>query len=378
MKQKKKRSAGSRTGARTRITFGHALVLLGLACLLIGLIQTARSFFPQIAPAEDRFPVTGKAAAAETKSSAERWKPRLPPESVEDRPSPSPISFLRDLLAKEKAADGSRRAYPSAEAPPLLAEGEALRFKNLSDYEIDPAAFLAAFRGSCLSDAGPQVLIIHTHTSEAYTPEGADQYEESDPYRTLDPNQSVVRVGEEVAAVLETRGIRVIHDETLYDYPRYDGAYGRAKEAIDAWLLKYPGITAVLDIHRDAVEYADGTPLRPMAEVDGEPSAQVMILCGTDSSGLYHPLWRENLAFAFTLQARMEAAFPGLARPLKISQYRYNTHETTGSLLIEIGSHGNSLQEALVAARAFAACLADVLLWDVGAADAGLPDAPAR
>lgn len=42
---------------------------------------------------------------------------------------------------------------------------------------------------------GPQILILHTHGSEAYSMTDGDTYEESDPYRTTDCTHNVVRVG---------------------------------------------------------------------------------------------------------------------------------------------------------------------------------------
>ncbi len=243
-----------------------------------------------------------------------------------------------------------------------LAAAELLEFKNCTGYDIDAAALMANAGVITIDDAGPQVLVIHTHGSEAYTPDGEDQYEESDPYRTEDPNYNMVRVGEELCRILESRGIGTVHDTTLHDYPVYNGSYTRSMEAIEAWLEQYPSIKVVLDLHRDAIEYSDGTAYKTYCTVDGEPSAQILILCGTDDSGLYHPNWQENLAFGFTLQAYMDARWPGLTRPLKVSQYRYNMHATAGSLLIEVGSHGNTLQEALTAIRCFAEALADVLL----------------
>ena len=40
-------------------------------------------------------------------------------------------------------------------------------------------------------------------------------------------------------------------------------------------------------------------------------------------------------------------------RPLVLRNSRYNQHVTTGSLLVEMGAAGNSLDEALLAARLF-------------------------
>ncbi|MDD5902107.1 MAG: stage II sporulation protein P [Oscillospiraceae bacterium] len=40
-------------------------------------------------------------------------------------------------------------------------------------------------------------------------------------------------------------------------------------------------------------------------------------------------------------------------RPVQIVQYRYNQHLSSGSVILEVGSNGNTLQEALAAIRLF-------------------------
>ena len=86
-----------------------------------------------------------------------------------------------------------------------------------------------------------------------------------------------------------------------------------------------------------------------------------MLVVGTDEGGLSHPDWQENLANALKLQALLNRAAPGLCRSLDLRTERFNQHETPGSLLIEIGSTGNTLAEALRSAR----ILADALIVQI-------------
>ena len=117
----------------------------------------------------------------------------------------------------------------------------------------------------------------------------------------------------------------------------------------------------VLDVHRDAQEDADGTPLGSVVTVGDEPSSQVMLVVGTDEGGLEHPNWSENLALALQVQAVANREYPGLMRNLDLRTERFNQHATKGSLLLEMGSTGNTLKQALVAARAIAESLAQVI-----------------
>lgn len=208
-----------------------------------------------------------------------------------------------------------------------------------------------------LSDE-PVVLIVHTHSSEAYAEEPGWEYEESDTYRTLDQNYSVVRIGAVIAETLESHGISVIQDTTVNDYPSYNGAYGRMETIISGYLAKYPSIQMVLDVHRDAFELEDGT--FGGTAIDG--TAQVMLVVGTNEGGLYHPNWQGNLSVALKLDALMNRENMNLSKGIRLCSQRYNAHMTPLSMLVEFGAAGDTLQEALHGAEAFSEALSDLLL----------------
>ncbi len=212
------------------------------------------------------------------------------------------------------------------------------------------------------AEAGPQILIMHTHTTEAYAMSGDDVYTETDTSRTTDENYNMVRIGEERMSVFEAWGLSVIQDTTTYDYPSYNGSYGRSLAGIQAYLEEYPTIAVVLDVHRDALIGSDGTAYATTTEVGGESVAQVMLVVGTNDSGLEHPNWTDNMAVAVRLQAAMLSLAPDLARDIDLRSQRFNQHLTTGSVLVEVGTSGNTLQEALAGARLFAQAAAAVYL----------------
>ena len=213
-----------------------------------------------------------------------------------------------------------------------------------------------------LADGEPQILILHTHGSEAYTPDGTDIYEPSDNNtRTLDENYNVVRVGDEMERVFTELGLTVVHDRTLYDYPKYNGAYDRSAEAVQRYLEQYPSIKIVLDVHRDALVGEDGTVYKAVTRIDGVDTAQVMLVLGSSEGG-EHPNWMQNLSLACRIQESMNTLYPTLARPMTMRSSRYNQQLSNGSLLVEVGTHGNTLQEALAGARLFARAAGQVLL----------------
>ena len=232
--------------------------------------------------------------------------------------------------------------------------------KNVTGQAVDAAA-LAAQPVELDLGEGPQILIYHTHGSESYTQTQQERYVESDPYRTTDCTHNVVRVGEEMAEVFRSLGFEVVHDTTLYDYPVYTGAYERSGAAVSAWLEQYPTIRFVLDVHRDALVSADGAAYKLIAQEGEERIAQVMLVAGSDDSGAEHPNWRQNLALAVKLQAALTWDYEQLARPITLRSTRFNQHLSPGALLVEVGGHGNTLEEAIPAARLFARTAGETL-----------------
>ena len=229
---------------------------------------------------------------------------------------------------------------------------------NTSDRTITPEELEGDYVH--LGQGEPQVLIIHAHGSESYTMPPGQEYEASGDYRTTDTDYNVVRVGDELAAELAALGISVVHDRSLYDYPQYNGAYTRSLESTEAYLEKYPSIQFVLDIHRDAIADSEGNMYKVVSETEEGLSAQMTLVMGTDGAD-EHPGWRDNLRLAVALQNRLLEDYPTLMRPITLRNSRYNQHCAPGSLLVEVGAAGNSLDEALLAIRLFAKGLADVI-----------------
>ena len=234
-------------------------------------------------------------------------------------------------------------------------------FKNETDYAIDMTSLLQKDSPVALGEEGVQVLIMHTHGTEAYTQSPGHAYVASGEYRTTDSSANMLRVGQEICDILNDRGISAVHSRTLNDYPAYNGSYNRALKDIQAHIQQYPTIQLVIDVHRDAIATGN-TYYKTAAEVDGQQTAQLMFVTGTDAGGLSHPNWRDNLAFQAQLHDRLNSAYPGIMRPMSIRASRFNQHIRKGSMLVEVGACGNTLEEALAAAQIFANTLADALL----------------
>lgn len=193
----------------------------------------------------------------------------------------------------------------------------------------------------------PTILIIHTHGTEAYTPTPDAQYEGHAAYRTTDDRYNVISMGDELTRLLEEAGLCVIHDRTAHDKNDYLDAYDNARAAVQAYLKKYPSIKMVLDLHRDAAEYADGSQWATSATVNGEASAQLMFVVGTDAWGLKHPKWETNLSIAQKLNVLMEKSASGICRSIDLRGQRFNHDLAMGALIVEVGSAGNTHAEAM-------------------------------
>lgn len=208
----------------------------------------------------------------------------------------------------------------------------------------------------------PQVLIVHTHATECYMPEERDFYTAADKFRSVDNDKNVTQIGEIIAEKLRAGGIAVIHDRTQHDYPTYNGSYGRAAKTINEYLKKYPSIKIVVDVHRDSIAMTENDRCKPTVSIKGKKAAQVMLVMGSQTGSVSNfPNWRKNLRLALRYQQTMEAMYPGLARPLVLCSSRYNEDLTSGSMLLEVGTDGNTFEEACYSAELAGEALAALL-----------------
>lgn len=286
----------------------------------------------------------------------------LPEETAE--PAKETPAAAPDAPASPQQTDASQPAYEdNGAASQTIAPSSPSGFvqvgdvfiKNNSVKALEPSWFDGAFAAALSQDA-PQVLIVHTHGSEAYTMPKGQEYVPTGTCRTADTAVNMIRVGDELAAVLSSYGISVLHDRALYDDPAYDGAYERAAAAIEGYLEKYPTLSFVLDVHRDAIEDKAGHQYKVITREDPH-CAQISFVMGSNNDH-----WLENVKLAVAVQQKLLEMSPTLMRPMTLRNSNYNQHLTTGSVLVEIGTAGNSLDEALRAARLFAAGFAQVVM----------------
>ena len=293
----------------------HSLVL-GLAAIIAGPVPAAQTALS----------LSRKAVASGTQEAASAAE--AAPESAVSAPSQPEAAaptggiegYLVELLGEDARPENAgavlEKNYPQGSGGKYVPCGAGSIKNNTRQSVADIAAEIENLLpfGVEKDSPDPQILIMHTHATEDYRLSAGLWYSPGDGARTTD-------------------------------------------------LAQYPSIKVVLDVHRDAIETEGGSRMAPVCTVDGRQAAQVMIICGCDNGGSVQlPDWRQNLRFAAAWERSMEGMYPGFTRPVLFSYRFYNQDLTTGSLLIEIGGHGNNLNEALYAGQLAANGLVQALL----------------
>lgn len=264
-------------------------------------------------------------------------------ETKSREPAPEiPVQYRGDMIEEDLSGYDSSSYYQLE--PGYLRNYTKLDFDDIEEILEDAPALKLG------DNSKPQVLIMHTHATEAFERYDNIFYDTRNTWRSTDNNMNMVAVGEELAKTLRENGVNVLHDSTQHDYPSYNGSYERSAETVKGYLEEYPSIKIVLDVHRDAID-RNGTLVRPITTIDGKKAAQLMIIAGSDDGTMNMPNWRDNLRFAAAIQRQAEGDFEHLMRPIFFCYRKYNQDLTRGSLLLEFGSHGNTLEECLYTAR---------------------------
>lgn len=234
---------------------------------------------------------------------------------------------------------------------------DKLYFANKTDLDIDLNDYLSSEypieKAASAVKSEPRVLIIHTHGTEAYLDTAEDANS-----RSKDTSKNIVRVGEELQKVLTSYGIPTIHSRTMHDEVSYVNAYANSKKEAKQYLEKYPSIKYIIDVHRDALG-TETSPVKTYTEINGKKTAQLMFVMGTNAAGGNHPNYEKNLTTAAHLYKEANVLFPSLMRPVSIRPIIFNQDLTVGSMILEVGSNANTLEEAISAVRMFGRVLAE-------------------
>ena len=235
----------------------------------------------------------------------------------------------------------------------LIFDANALLSKKINGSQYDMLS----------ASEAPKVLIVHTHATEAYSEDGAIFYDNDSEElaRSSDNEENVVSLGKLMSDILNQKGIPTVHCAVMHDSVQTKDSYSRSEKSIREYLMKYPSIEIVIDLHRDSIMKSDGSLIRPVTLVDSEAVAQVMCVVGSDWAGEACPRWQDNLSLALKLRERLNTEYTNICRPTELHEYTYNQEISRYALTIEIGSSGNSLVEAKRAVEIVSHALAGIV-----------------
>lgn len=197
-----------------------------------------------------------------------------------------------------------------------------------------------------------RVLIYHTHTYEAFEQVPGNAYKETERWRTADSAHNMVRVGQELAALLRALGMEVVHDTTAFEPPNLGGAYARSLDMLTARQNAGEQYDLYIDLHRDA--YIASQTGRNTVSVGGVDAARLMMLVGKGEGAIGQgyaekPDWESNLALAQEITRALNDQAQGLCRDVRIKSGRFNQHISNACILVEAGNNKNTLAEVLAA-----------------------------
>ncbi|MBC7075765.1 MAG: stage II sporulation protein P [Syntrophomonadaceae bacterium] len=187
----------------------------------------------------------------------------------------------------------------------------------------------------------PTIAVYHTHSDESYVP--------SDGKESIPGKGGIYDVGQAFVERLEELGFEVAYSQNNHN-PHDINAYSRSRRTA-AQLLKKTGPAAIIDVHRDATP-----PDEYQSEVNGENVTQVKLVVGRQN-----PNMKTNLEFAKNIKAVMDKKYPGLSNGIFIGKGDYNQDLSPRAILLEVGAHTNSKEEAQKGVAMFAEILPPVL-----------------
>ncbi len=216
---------------------------------------------------------------------------------------------------------------------------------NLSAYAPSSAvryhAFAVHLAPRVASAQGNKVAIYHTHSDESYI--------EGDGKESILGDGGIYKVGKSFGDALQAQGLQPVISTAKHD-PHDNMAYERSRRTAADLVKQQPA--AVFDIHRDALP-----PEGYATKLNGQEMTKVQLVVGK-----YGPTGKQIEDYALKIKAAADQKHPGLIKGIffaKGGDYNQDLHPR--SMLLEVGSHTNSREEAQRGAALFADVIPAVL-----------------
>jgi len=187
-----------------------------------------------------------------------------------------------------------------------------------------------------LNNSRPEVLIYHSHTTEAYR---ASEKDTSNTSFNIDETKNVCAVGDVIAGELEKNyGIAVIHDKTVHNVGDYNASYKKSGITLDKYLKEYGDFKLIIDLHRDSVNEVT-------TKINGENVAKFMFVVTQKN-----PKYPKQKKLIDSMIGISNKLFPGLLANKAIYTYDrgmgyFNQNKSDNAVLIEVGSNTNTIED---------------------------------
>lgn len=214
----------------------------------------------------------------------------------------------------------------------LLGQRDLGLFASRSDEEAQSVASPSKYQA---------VAIYATHSDESYVPTSGTESKKG--------QGDILEVASVIAAELENRGVEVLHSGNVHD-PHDVNAYQRSRKTAAQLLQGAPA--AIIDVHRDGVP----DPNYYATTINGQDATQIRLVIGKQNQNS-----EANIAFAEQMKAFYDQEKPGLIKSIYMAKGNYNQDMAPNSVLLEIGTHTNTLSAAEVGAKEFAQVLPEFL-----------------
>lgn len=238
---------------------------------------------------------------------------------------------------------------------------ESLVSNSIKPFQLDESAILKVTSDNIYDNSlkkkldvtKPEVLIFHTHSNECY-------YDGSGDTQSTNSDKNVTGLGDILTKELEENyGIAVVHDKTNHTGSSYDDSYIRSNETLKRYADKYKdGFKIVLDLHRDGLPNS-ANKSKSTINLNGENVAQIFFVYANQSKNA--PITKK---LSSDLASICDNLFPNIRKKDTVYNYgkmRYNQDTFENTILIEVGSQFNSMEEATESAKIIARIFAEYL-----------------
>ncbi|WP_165894949.1 stage II sporulation protein P [Tepidibacillus fermentans] len=203
------------------------------------------------------------------------------------------------------------------------------------------------------------VFIYHTHNRESFLPETN---------KNSDSKVNITKVGVKLGEELKKLGIgaEVSTDDYYPDLKKYALAYMESSKTVKEALKRNGDYQFIFDIHRDGFPSGKSYEPKEMKKLSTRKIKGVDYATVTFVIGKGNQNYQKNKEFAQKLHDTINKLYPGLSKGItektKTSgtNGEYNQSVSPNSVLIEVGSNYNTLEEEYRTARALAEAVAEI------------------